>query len=139
MNEEIKVTCTNDVFKYSADQIYDYIYDLQQENQQLKEPKERLKNCYSSMTIIGRQQGRAYEQAQNYIIACNLLGLKDIKITLVDSEDKKRIEKAIEYIESGIYYPNDEDDMLFEKIFSLTDDKLDELLQILKGEDKDGI
>ena len=28
--EEIKINCTNDVFKYTPDQIYDVIYDLQQ-------------------------------------------------------------------------------------------------------------
>ena len=74
------------------------IRELQQENQQLKEEKERLKNCYSSITIVGRQKGRAYEEAKRYISVCDSLGLKDIKITLVDSEDKKRIEKAIEVL-----------------------------------------
>lgn len=77
---------------------------LQQENQQLKEQKERLKNCYSSMTIIGRQQGRAYEEAKRYISVCDLLGLKDIKITLVDSEDKKRIAKVNEFLKE--YHKN---------------------------------
>ena len=37
MSEEININCTNDVFKYTTDQIYDIIYDLRQENQQLKE------------------------------------------------------------------------------------------------------
>lgn len=35
--EEIKIECSNDVFKYTPDQTYDYIYELQQENSQLKE------------------------------------------------------------------------------------------------------
>lgn len=39
--EEIKIECSNDVFKYTPDQTYDYIYELQQENSQLKERIEK--------------------------------------------------------------------------------------------------
>lgn len=55
--EEIKIECSNDVFKYTPDQTFDYIYELQQENSQLKnnwkELKEYCKNNYYGITTIG--------------------------------------------------------------------------------------
>ena len=36
MNEEVKITCDNDVMKYSPDQIYDYICKLQNNWNELK-------------------------------------------------------------------------------------------------------
>lgn len=91
----------------------------------IKEKLERLKKYYSNLAIVGRQQGRAYEQAKNYILACDTLGIKDIKITLIDSDDKKIINKAIEYIINKKYWDG---------INNYRLSNVDELLEILKGD-----
>ena len=142
-NEEVDY-CINVNGYISSDVLNEYV-KMVQENQRLKEEKERLKNCYSSITIIGRKQGKAYEEAKRYITVCDLLGLKDIKITLVDSDDKKRIEKAIDNLEKSIKsidekiahqdygenYINDYRKVRLRAIRS----KSKEILSILKGEE----
>ena len=43
MNEEVKITCDNDVMKYSPDQIYDKFDDLQTREQKLQNNWNELK------------------------------------------------------------------------------------------------
>ena len=51
--EEIKINCTNDVFKYTPDQIYDVIYDLQQRIDKAKDFCEKQKTkMYKSRNKI---------------------------------------------------------------------------------------
>lgn len=61
-------------------------------------------------------------------------------IELLEKENqqlKEKIDKAIEYIKDSIYIPDDEDDMMFEKILSLTDNQIDELIEILDKKDRE--
>lgn len=51
MNEDIKITCTNDVYKYSPDQIYDYIYKLQNNWNELKSWLEECFYDYEAVDV----------------------------------------------------------------------------------------
>ena len=65
MNEEIKITCDNDVMKYSPDQLYDYIYKLQNNWNELKKFLEE-----------GKKAGQAQENVFTNgftINICNLI------------------------------------------------------------------
>ena len=56
MNEEVKITCDNDVMKYSPDQIYDYIYKLQNNWNELKqwlEEESKLKGSETAYLYYG--------------------------------------------------------------------------------------
>lgn len=70
MNEEVKITCDNDIFKYSPDQLYDYIIQLQNNWNELKEyiRKTKIKEFEKA---FGKRYGKTFTQAE--IIVCNML------------------------------------------------------------------
>ena len=125
--EEIKIECSNDVFKYTPDQTYDYIYELQQENQQLKEEIKELElhvGLRQKRNLISKFD-KEYDledkkKNPNRTYACIMPDAEEVYKRYYDY--KERIEKAIEYANQSIKYP-----------VSLNSYKL---LEILKG-DKD--
>lgn len=52
MNEEVKITCDNDVMKYSPDQIYDYIYELQNNWNELKKWLEKQSKFIKDIPVF---------------------------------------------------------------------------------------
>ena len=61
MNEEVKIERQLDVFKYTPDEIYDYIYEMKEENHQLEDRIEKAieyieENCYEHYDSYNDQE-----------------------------------------------------------------------------------
>lgn len=69
MNEEVKITCDNDVMKYSPDQIYDKFDDLQTREQKLQNNWNELKKWLIQLQKFKgiNQQGFSWGVAQEVL------------------------------------------------------------------------
>lgn len=83
MNEEIKITCDNDVMKYSPDQIYDYIYKLQNNWNELKRLiEEKIDVNRYTMSIIN-------DPIKTSLISCENDGLRYSLSKMQELEQEK--------------------------------------------------
>ena len=76
MNEEVKITCDNDVMKYSPDQIYDYIYKLKNNWNELKKWLEECLNEIKQNDVYDRT---SYEQGQIIALESSIAKVQELE------------------------------------------------------------